>query len=473
MDFRSHTVIELAASVRSGELTASGLAHSALDNIAHFNEAVGAVCATDAEKTLAEADAVDEAVRSGRSLPLAGIPIVVKDLEDAKGFRTTHGSLLHAEDPAATRDSVFVRRLRAAGCVVVGKSNTPAFGHKAETENRVFGPTTNPWNPAYQAGGSSGGTAAALAAGIVPLGTGSDGGGSIRIPASVCGLPGFKPSVGRVPFGEGDAPSVGTLAVKAPMTTNVDDLVAVLDICVGPNPTDPDSLPRDIHSWIDAVAQHPVPRRVAFSPTMGFAEIDPTVDRIVRTAIEQISAQGVDVVEVQSIWPESPLSPWVTQWAVRQAAALSEHKGTPTWDLIDPSLQFHVDLGGPVTGVELAQALEAKYLLFELLQEVLADVDVLLTPTVAGRPPRIGHHGTIDGVEVGDWVQLTYGFNVSGNPAGTLPIGLDTNDLPVGLQIIGRGRDDIGVLAAMRSWEELLAPNPRWPRRGLLDAGAS
>lgn len=471
MDFRSHTVIELSAAVRAGERTAAEIAQSALENVAHFNQAIGAICASDAEETRRQAADVDRSVEQGRALPLAGVPIVVKDLEDAAGFRTSRGSGLHAEDPPATRDSVFVSRLRTAGCVVVGKSNTPAFGHKAETENRLFGPTTNPWNPAYQAGGSSGGTASALAAGVVPLGTGSDGGGSIRIPASVCGLPGFKPSVGRIPFGDGDAPMAGPLTVKAPMTTNVADLVAVLDVCVGPEPTDPDSIPRDIANWSTAVDHRPIPRRIAFSETMGFAEVDDGVARAVRDAVERIASQGVDVVEVPTVWSESPLSPWATQWAGRQAAALGHHRGTPRWDLVDPGVQFYVELGEGVSGAALAQAIDARYELFARLEAVLKDVDVLVTPTIAGRPPRIGQQGTINGAPMSDWAQLTYGLNVSGNPAGTLPIGLDDNDLPVGLQIIGRGRDDIGVLSAMSAWEELLAPIPRWPERARLDAG--
>ena len=193
---------------------------------------------------MAQADAIDARLKHGDPVgPLAGIPIGVKDLEDARGFVTTYGAELHANDAPAQHDSVLVALLREAGCVILGKTNTPEFGYKGVTDNRPFGATRNPWNPDYSPGGSSGGTAAAFASGMIPLGTGSDGGGSIRIPASVCGFSGIKPSQGRVPAGGKSPPGSGILSVKGPMALRVRDVAYTLDAVLEHEPTDIFSLP--------------------------------------------------------------------------------------------------------------------------------------------------------------------------------------------------------------------------------------
>ena len=202
MDFLAETVTGLAGQVRAGQLSARELVAHALARIDAVDGSVGAFVAVDPEGALIAARAVDDVVAAGGDPgPLAGIPIGVKDLEDAEGLPTARGVAAYAGRAPATSDSALVARLKAAGCVVVGKTNTPALGHKADTTNLVFGATRNPWNLERSPGGSSGGSAAAIAAGMVPLATGSDGGGSIRIPAAVCGLSGMKPSLGRVPSG--------------------------------------------------------------------------------------------------------------------------------------------------------------------------------------------------------------------------------------------------------------------------------
>ncbi len=210
MDFRTESLADLAGRVRSKEVSARELTSHALGRIEALNPQVNAFVAVDGDRALAEAAAIDERVARGEDPgPLTGIPIGVKDLEDAAGFVTTHGSPVHADDPPAENDSILVARLRAKGCVVLGKTNSPEHGWKADTDNEVFGATRNPWDLARSAGGSSGGTGAALAAGMVPLATGSDGGGSIRIPSAINGLSGLKPSLGRVPSGGPQCPGVG------------------------------------------------------------------------------------------------------------------------------------------------------------------------------------------------------------------------------------------------------------------------
>src|SRR5579859_6256302 len=244
LDFRTTSLEGLAHSVRSKEVSARELTETALDRIERLDPTYNAFVAVDAERALHEADAVDQKIADGHDPgPLAGIPIGVKDLQDAAGYVTTHGSALHADDPPATADSPFVARLRAAGCVVVGKTNTPEFGWMGNTTNALFGPSRNPFDTTRGPGGSSGGAAAALAAGMVPLATGSDGGGSIRIPSACCGLSGMKPSLGRVPGGGPHPPGWPDLSTNGPMARRIADVARALDISVAPDPSDLRSLP--------------------------------------------------------------------------------------------------------------------------------------------------------------------------------------------------------------------------------------
>ncbi len=225
MDFRTQTLDELATSVRTGQVSAVELTTHALERIEALNPRLNAFCLVDGERAMSEARALDARRAKGEELgALAGIPIGVKDLDDVAGMVTTHGSVLHKENEAARLDSILVRRLREDGCVIVGKTNTPEFGAKPDTYNELFGATRNPWNPAHSPGGSSGGSAAAVAAGMVPLATGSDGGGSIRIPASCCGLSGLKPSHGRVPSGGPEPPSWHDLSSKGVMARRIADV---------------------------------------------------------------------------------------------------------------------------------------------------------------------------------------------------------------------------------------------------------
>src|SRR5688572_26521057 len=225
MDFRTTTVAALAADVSAKRTSARELVGAALSRIEEIDPRVNAFVALDGERALADAASIDARIAAGEDVgPLAGIPIGVKDLEDAAGFRTTQGSAVYADSPVATTDSALVDRLKAAGCVVVGKTNTPELGWKADTVNPLFGATRNPWDLGRSAGGSSGGSAAAIAAGLVPLCTGSDGGGSIRIPSSICGLSGLKPSLGRVPMGGPKAPGWGDMSTKGPMARRIRDV---------------------------------------------------------------------------------------------------------------------------------------------------------------------------------------------------------------------------------------------------------
>jgi Asp-tRNA(Asn)/Glu-tRNA(Gln) amidotransferase A subunit family amidase len=433
----------------------------ALDQISALNPIFNAFCAVDGERAMAEAGALDERIAGGRDPgPLAGMPIGVKDLEDAAGFVTTYGSPLRAQDPVAVADSALVARLRAAGCIVVGKTNTPEYGHKGVTDNPLFGTTANPWSRQHSPAGSSGGTAAAIAAGMVPLGTGSDGGGSIRLPASACGQSGIKTSQGRVPVGGPNPPGSGTLTVKGPMARRIRDVVRALDACVGPEPSDIFSHPAPATAWRPALDHPSVPTRVMWCPNLGFGTVDREVLRVCEAAVEQLAATGTEVVPVDVVFEEDPIGPWLALWAVSRYKTQGHLMGTSDYQRISRSIHPLIERGSKVSGVEYAEALDAAHTLNWRLDQMLAEIaPLLLCPTVAGRPPRLDAEGRglINGEETMAWVQFTPVFNLTRNPAGSVCAGLAADRLPVGLQVVGRQLDDMGVLAAMTVLEDLLA----------------
>lgn len=459
MDFRTTTVSELAADVSAKRTSARELVSAALARIDEIDSRVNAFVAVDAERALAEAATVDARVAAGEAVgPLAGIPIGVKDLEDAAGFRTTQGSAVYADAPVATADSILVGRLKAAGCIVVGKTNTPELGHKGDTVNPLFGATNNPWDLQRSAGGSSGGSAAALAAGLVPLCTGSDGGGSIRIPAAVCGMTGMKPSLGRVPAGGPNPPGWGDLSTKGPMARTARDITLALEAVVGPDPTDLRSLPMPEASWVRSLSELHAPRTVGWSLTLGYAQVDSEVRAICEAALQQLEALGTDVVDVDPVFDEDPVMPWITLAMAGNERALGHLRGTDDWARLDAG---HVRLmdafGRRPSGTDVLAALDACHSANVRLVELFHRVPLLLTPTLAGQVGEPGAQGTIDGEDTPAWVAFTYPFNMTRSPAGTVCVGFTEAGLPVGLQVVGPQHADVAVLRALAHIEDAMA----------------
>jgi Asp-tRNA(Asn)/Glu-tRNA(Gln) amidotransferase A subunit family amidase len=466
IDFRTTSLRELADSVRQKKVSARELTAAALARIETLNPAINAFVAVDAERALAQAGAVDQIVASGGDPgTLAGIPIGVKDLEDAAGYRTTHGSPRWANDPVAEHDSVLVARLRAAGCVVVGKTNTPEFGWTAKTDNAVFGTTKNPWNLDHTPGGSSGGTAAALAAGMVPLATGSDGGGSIRIPSACCGLSGMKASMGRVPSGGPRPPDWPGLSAKGPMARRIEDVARALDVVVAPEPTDLRSLPRPEASWLAVLEDPHTPAKVLWAPTLGYATVDAEVLAVCERAVSVLESLGTEVVQIDTVFDADPLNSWLTLTGVYLLRSVEERGGPSDSDEMDPVLAFMLEHARSVTGRQVVEALDACHLLNVRLVEVLSDARILLTPTCAGLSPplRLGGSGLINGEETPNWVAFTYPFNMSGSPAATVAAGLSESGLPVGLQIVGPAHGDLVVLRTAAALEAALGFNQLAP----------
>lgn len=457
MDLADTTVVELAAQVRNGERSARELTETALAAITEHDGSLHAFVALDREAALADADRIDARRAAGDDVgALAGIPIGVKDLEAAKGFTTTYGSFQHLDDPAATEDSALVGRLRAAGCVVLGKTNTPEHGWKAETQSPSFGATFNPWNLERSPGGSSGGTGAALAAGLIPLATGSDGGGSIRIPAALCGLSGLKPTQGVVPIDARGVPGSGLLGVKAPMARRARDVAYALDAVAGPHPLDPFSVPGPAASFFARVAGEVAPpARVIWAPTMGYA-VDAEVLDVCTAAVRTLESLGTEVIQVDTVFSDDPVLTFLALWTIMRLRAQGDLIDTPDFDRIDPGLGEQILYASRLGPTAFADALDRCWAYSAEIADQFAVAPLLLCPTVAGQTPVSGRQGTIDGEENLTWVRFTYPFNLTRYPAGSVNAGFTADGMPVGLQVVGPHHADADVLAAMVCLEDAL-----------------
>ncbi len=427
IDFRTTSVEELARSVRSKEVSARELTETALARIDALDPTYNAFVAVDAERALAEADGVDERIATGHDPgPLAGIPLGVKDLQNAIGYVTTYGSALHADDPPASVDDPFVARLRAAGCVVVGKTNTPEFGWMGNTTNTLFGPSRNPWDTSRGPGGSSGGAAAALAAGMVPLATGSDGGGSIRIPSACCGLSGMKPSLGRVPGGGPNPPGWPGLSTSGPMAHRVADVARALDVTVGPDPTDLQSLPRPEASWLAALDDPHVPVRVIYAPTLGYATVDDEVAAACAHAVSVLESLGAEVTVLDTVFDADPGGDFMTFTAAATLRTLRPFLGHPRWDEVHPVLRHFVDIAQETTAEQILQILDRFHLMNLRLVELFHGARILVTPTCSAVAPWADEiESTVNGERTVNWVQFTYPFNMTKSPAATVRAGTE------------------------------------------------
>jgi aspartyl-tRNA(Asn)/glutamyl-tRNA(Gln) amidotransferase subunit A len=467
IDFRTTSIEDLARSVRTKEVSAHELTEVALAQIERLDPHYNAFVAVDGERALVEADALDERISAGQDPgPLAGIPLGVKDLQNAVGYVTTYGSALHADDLPATVDDPFVARLRAAGCVVVGKTNTPEFGWMGNTTNAIFGPSRNPYDTSRGPGGSSGGAAAALAAGMVPLATGSDGGGSIRIPSAVCGLSGMKPSLGRVPGGGAHPPGWLGLSTNGPMAMRIADVARALDVAVGPDPTDLQALPRPEASWLAALDDPHVPVRVVYSPTLGYATVDAEVAAACDRAVSVLESLGAEITVQDSVFDADPVDDFLTFTAAATLRTLRPYLGHPRWEEVHPVLRHFVNLAQETTAEQILQIFDHYHLMNLRLVELFHRSRILVTPTTSAVAPFAGElESTVNGERTANWVQFTYPFNMTKSPAATVRAGTSSEGLPIGVQLIGPQHGDLVVLRTAAALEaaldlDTLAPLP-------------
>ena len=431
------SVRALIDAYRRGERSPVEVVDHTLERIGALPERLNAFVAVTPELALEQARDAERAYANGSAGPLAGVPITIKDLLDVAGVPTGLGSLLH--DPAPARgDSPFVAAVRAAGAAVVGKTATPEMGWKGETTSRVHGSTENPWREGLTSGGSSGG--AAVAAAMLPdvLHHGGDGAGSIRIPSSMCGVFGLKPTWGLVPTD----PVNSGLSVQGPIARSVADAALLLDVAAGTG---------TVASLGGGVAG----LRMAWSGDLGFAAAEPEVVAVCEAAARSFAALGATVDEA---FP--PLGdPWPvvdTIWCANQAAPLAGGRLDDVRDLLDPGRVPVIERGLQMTATELVDAHAAKAVYAAAWEAFMRDWDLMLTPTLPTTAFAAGldQPGTVAGrrTEYLSWTAFTYPFNVSGQPAATVPCGT-VDGLPVGLQIAGRRGEDALVLRAAAAFE--------------------
>jgi aspartyl-tRNA(Asn)/glutamyl-tRNA(Gln) amidotransferase subunit A len=458
---------DLASLIRRRSVSPVEVVSAALERIERLNPRLNAYCLVAHDAARAAAREAEIAVMKGEPLgPLHGVPVSVKDVIFTRGIETTGGSRLFV-DHVPAEDAIPVARLRAAGAIVLGKTNTSEFGHKAVTDNPLFGPTRNPWQPACTPGGSSGGAAAAVASGLGPVGLGTDGGGSVRLPAAFCQLYGFKPSYGLVPNYPA-FPGWEHLSHTGPITRTVRDAALVIDVIAGGDDRDPEAWPGAAAGFTGACDAGVRGLHVAWSADLGYARVDPDVVRICEEAAAQFESLGCHVEVVNPGWP-NPEDAFAAMIAAQFYAAWADR--LPDGEAVmDATLVKFVRRGGAVTARQYLEARAWMRAFWLEVQTFLARFDLLLTPVAAvppfplnGPPPR-----EVDGqrVSVLGWMPFTYPFNITGQPAAAIPAGVTARGLPVGLQVVGHRNADRVVLAASAAFE---AVSPWASRRPSLD----
>jgi len=452
------TATEAVALLRKREITPFELIDAAAQRIAATDGQVNALPIRFFEEARDAARRLRPFYLANDATPgwLAGLPIAVKDYNDIAGQPTTCGSPIFADAIANTTD-ITVATLEANGAIPIAKSNVPEFAG-ANTFNSVFGATRNPWNLRMSAGGSSGGSAAALAAGMVWLAMGSDLGGSLRIPASYCGIVGMRPSAGRVPRGKG-LPPFDTLWVEGPMGRTVADVALMLYAQVMQSPHDPISFSKPGTAFVESVRTPRAPRRVAFSPDLGVSRITPNVDEICRRAAGHFTAMGVDIEEATPDFTDA-----IDAFQTLRAFLLATIRGELLQReraRIAPHIVWNIEKGLNLSVDELIRAERGRAALYHRVVQFFENYDVLACPTVAVPPFPVEQHFP---TEIGDeklttyidWMCLTFVVTLTACPAISIPCGFTRDGLPVGLQLIGRPHGDFALLSSAHLLEQEL-----------------
>ena len=428
------------------------------DRIDRLNPQLNAFLSLHRDQAVAAARAAEAAVVRGDELgALHGLPIPIKDTQLTRGLRTTLGSLIFA-DFVPERDAAVVERVRGAGAIVLGKTNVPELGLVGTCQNRLGGPGCNPWNSACTPGGSSGGAAAAVAAGLCPVATGSDGGGSIRIPAHFCGIYGIKPTQGRVSAysGREGPPMPRIFSQNGPLSRTVRDAALLLQTLAGYDPRDPTSLRQEVPDFVAAVERDTAGLRLAWSPDFGYADVDPEVLEVASSAarvFEELGChlEGVDLVMDHPYETFGPLQ-------TADVYALNGQYLDSHGDQLTPFARFFLERGARVTAAEYARALGQVDLLKARMGDLFATYDLLLSPTACFPAFANGDYpGPMSGKTAYPdqyWNgNFTLPINAIGHPAASIPAGFSSGGLPIGLQIAGRRGAEETVLAASAAFE--------------------
>lgn len=457
--------LALGKAIAQREVSTVEVLDAIVARVEAVNPQVNAVVTLVAERAREEARAVDARIAAGETgEPLCGVPVSIKDLIETKGVRTTFGSLLR-QDFVPEQDAVLVERLRAAGCPVFAKTNTPDHGGKFATDNLVFGATNNPWDLSLSPGGSSGGAAAQVAAGMGPLAVGNDGGGSIRVPASVCGVYGLKPQFGRIPSWPRHN-GWYTLNHEGPITRTVRDAAALMDIMAGPDERDWFSLPEQSGSYLKACEGEIKGMRVAWSPTPGYGRVDPAVLELCQAAARVFEELGCIVEEASPQIP-NPDQIFLGMIVPRLLVQFEQEFPPDFREKLDPVVQSFLPLAEQMTARDALAAIYGDYAVHDLLVAFFQQYELFLTPTLATPPYASGIFGPseVAGEAVSSPLDpfFTHPFNLSGQPAASIPVGFTESGLPVGLQIVGRRFAEKTVLRASACFEAARPWADRWP----------
>ncbi|MBN8207989.1 amidase [Bacillus sp. NTK071] len=456
------TAREMANRIAIREISPVDVVSSHLERIRKLNPELNMFITVFEEEALKEANLAEEALMKGESIePLHGIPIAIKDLTPVIGRRTTFGSTLF-HDHIATHEPTIVKRIKKAGAIIIGKTNTPEFGHKGTTDNQVLGPAKNPWNPSVTAGGSSGGSAAAVASKCVPLAEGSDGGGSIRIPASLNGIIGLKPTFGRVPFDSSPVNRFGTtqpFVHYGPMSRTTEDAALLLSVMQGYEPNDPFSVPVPDGDLLDEYSNGVKGLNFAYTEDYGLYPCDPEVKAQIEETIDILRKHGAKVDKV-SIQIEMKLEELISFFNTMWFAGLASAYG-PLYDQFptqfSPSVTKMIQAGRKLSAVELRDTEMQRTIVWNTLQSTLTDYDAILSPVlgVPAFPYNIEGPASINGKTtspISDWM-MTQLYNCTGHPAISIPGGFTSGGLPVGLQAATAKFNDRLLLQIARTIE--------------------
>ena len=457
-DLHFASATELRKLIDAKEVSVVELTELFYQRIEELNPRLNAYLAICPDQALAAARVAQEALERGESLgPLHGIPVSIKDLEMTRDIPTTVGSVVF-RDRTPDIDSAVVERVREAGAIILGKTNTPEFGISGTTENRLGDACRNPWNTERTSGGSSGGAAAALASGLCTLATGSDGGGSIRIPASFSGVFGIKPSQGRVPrYGGYGRSSANHFSQSGPMSHTVRDSALLLQVLSGPDPRDPTSMreiPPDFMADLDGCVNG---WRIAWSADLGYAAVDPEVVRVTAAAARVFEELGVVMEEPQLTVKD----PFPAFWDVFATTAYTSygHLLDDHQDDFTDYARYSLKHGSRVTGADYSRALLRVDQLRQQMETFFDRYDLLLTPTMAVSAFPIGQRpSVIGGKEVNPYwgyLPFTFPINMTGQVASSVPCGFSADGLPIGLHIIGPRGAEARVLRASAAFEQV------------------
>jgi aspartyl-tRNA(Asn)/glutamyl-tRNA(Gln) amidotransferase subunit A len=451
---------ELLALYRSGQASPVDVTQAVLKRIERVNPQINAFCLVDEQAALASARASEARWQSHRQQgtpvgALEGVPASIKDLILTRGWPTLRGSRTIDPNQPWEVDAPATARLREAGAVLLGKTNTPEFGCKGETNSPATGITRNPWNLNHTPGGSSGGTAAAVAAGLGPLSVGTDGAGSVRIPAAFCGNVGLKPSFGRIPAYP--LSPFGSVAHLGPHTMSVRDAALMTNVLKQPDARDWTSLPPDATDYTVGLEDGVRGLRIAYSPTLGFAQnVHPEIAAAVANAVKQLEALGAHVEQVDPGF-EDPLDITTGLWflgAYTVWTGLSAEQQA----LADPDFRAEAALGAQLSALQVQQLNQRRGVLGSHMRQFMQRFDLLVTPAVSipAFEARPAGSAPMNPESMLGWTPFSYPFNLTQQPAITVPCGLTRSGLPMGLQIVGPMFGDALVLRAARAYESVM-----------------